>query len=343
VELNARTYLFYDDNVVEGYMLQAQTVKTSDTPLMVQLNFRLFLTSYSNVTMIDVSDMYPIRQGVELPNLKLAALPGQGNDPTSLTDSLRNIAGGASSVRDQLGVMGGIASAAGISPLADALNTSSGVIGSFSDYVSQVANTAGQLADVVDSVDNMFGTGKKNPLSRMPNVSRSAPLRSFIANNLDEYPGPYPFSPDVPSDGKKGGGLLADAESLAMKTITAAKSVGALVTNTPNLLAKLGVISPPGNPPGQGTVSTTAQVAAANAAAAGTSQVPQGGAGSSTAIVSVLNNATKGISFVPKGGLVSTTQPVAASNAADAAKLRKLEVNKVAFGMASSPGTFKQP
>jgi len=50
VELGARTYLFYDDNIVEGYMLNAQARKTSDTPLMVQLQFRLYLTNYQNVT-----------------------------------------------------------------------------------------------------------------------------------------------------------------------------------------------------------------------------------------------------------------------------------------------------
>jgi hypothetical protein len=64
VEMGARTYLFYDDNIVEGYMLMAQARKTSDTPLMVQLTFRLFLTNYSNVTIADgpaANPAFPVR------------------------------------------------------------------------------------------------------------------------------------------------------------------------------------------------------------------------------------------------------------------------------------------
>jgi hypothetical protein len=53
VEMGARTYLFYDDNVVEGYMLMAQARKVSDQPLQARLTFRLFLTNYSNVTIAD--------------------------------------------------------------------------------------------------------------------------------------------------------------------------------------------------------------------------------------------------------------------------------------------------
>ena len=64
-ELGARLYLFYDDNVVEGYMLQAQAVKSSTEPLMVTLTFRLFLTNYQNVSFI--TDDFPVRATASLP------------------------------------------------------------------------------------------------------------------------------------------------------------------------------------------------------------------------------------------------------------------------------------
>lgn len=67
VELGARTYLFYDDNIVEGYMLQAQAVKTSDQPLMVQLTFRLFLTNYQNISFIGDPN-FPTRSSITLPD-----------------------------------------------------------------------------------------------------------------------------------------------------------------------------------------------------------------------------------------------------------------------------------
>lgn len=310
VEMNARTYLFYDDNVVEGYMLQAQTNKTSDTPLMATLTFRLFLTSYSNVTMVGLDDRFPIRQGVELPNLRLSPLPGGStSDPTSLTGALRGFAGGAGGVRDQLGVVGGIASAAGFSPLANSLNNASGAVGAFSDYTSQVANTVGVIGGVIDGVGDLLSGGQKNPLSRLPNVARSVPLRGLFADNLDEYPGPFPFAPDAPTDGKKGSGFLANAESLAMKTIVAVKSVGALVSNTPVFLQKLGVIDIEGNPPGQGTTSTTEQVAAANAASLA----------------------------------AALSAPPSTALSAARAKKAQPKPEKTPFAMTSSPGNFQKP
>lgn len=68
VELGARTYLFYDDNIVEGYMLQAQAIKMADQPLMVQLSFRLFLTNYQNISFIGDPN-FPIRSTVVLPEV----------------------------------------------------------------------------------------------------------------------------------------------------------------------------------------------------------------------------------------------------------------------------------
>ena len=64
-ELGARLYMFYDDNVVEGYMLQAQASKTSDVPLSVMVTFRLFLTNYQNVSFI--TDDFPVRASASLP------------------------------------------------------------------------------------------------------------------------------------------------------------------------------------------------------------------------------------------------------------------------------------
>ncbi len=67
VENGARTYLFYDDTIVEGYMLQAQAAKVAEQPNMLQLTFRLFLTNYSNVTAVGDTN-FPIRSIVNLPS-----------------------------------------------------------------------------------------------------------------------------------------------------------------------------------------------------------------------------------------------------------------------------------
>ncbi len=67
VEMGARTYLFYDDNVVEGYILQAQGIKTADQPLSIMLTFRLFLTGYQNISLIG-EPAFPIRPGAVIPD-----------------------------------------------------------------------------------------------------------------------------------------------------------------------------------------------------------------------------------------------------------------------------------
>lgn len=95
VELGARTYMFYDDNVVEGYMLQAQAVKVAEEPLTVRLSYRLFITNYQNVSFVG-STSFPTRSMVNLPasvsltdtpsDDQIAALAQAGgvSDPSSL-------------------------------------------------------------------------------------------------------------------------------------------------------------------------------------------------------------------------------------------------------------------
>ena len=64
-EMGARLYMFYDDTIVEGYMLMASSGMSSTDPLFAQLTFRLFVTNYSNVS-ITGSDYYPIRASTQL-------------------------------------------------------------------------------------------------------------------------------------------------------------------------------------------------------------------------------------------------------------------------------------
>lgn len=47
LERNARMYLYFDDIVIEGYMLQAQATQTVDDPYKLPLTFSVFCTNYS--------------------------------------------------------------------------------------------------------------------------------------------------------------------------------------------------------------------------------------------------------------------------------------------------------
>lgn len=65
VELGARTFMFYDDTIVTGYILQAQAVKTSMQPLEITLSFRFFLTSYDTVSLVGDPN-FPIHSAAQI-------------------------------------------------------------------------------------------------------------------------------------------------------------------------------------------------------------------------------------------------------------------------------------
>jgi hypothetical protein len=86
VEMGARTYLFYDDNIVEGYMLMAQTGKSAEQPLQATLTFRLFLTNYSNITITGgaaADPRFPTRPAFPPVTLPSDGTPANSVDPFS--------------------------------------------------------------------------------------------------------------------------------------------------------------------------------------------------------------------------------------------------------------------
>jgi hypothetical protein len=66
VEYGARCYLFWDDNVVEGYMLMANANEIADSPYTVSLQFRFFVTKYQNINLSNV-EQFPTRSSIQLP------------------------------------------------------------------------------------------------------------------------------------------------------------------------------------------------------------------------------------------------------------------------------------
>lgn len=64
-ENGARVYLFYSDNIVEGYMIKAAAMNESMNPMAVQMQFEIFVTNYRNISMIG-DPKFPIRLGVTI-------------------------------------------------------------------------------------------------------------------------------------------------------------------------------------------------------------------------------------------------------------------------------------
>lgn len=64
LERNARMYIYFDDVVIEGYMLQAQAMHTVEDPYKLPLNFQVFCTNYSIIG--DVGSIFtpPYSNGV---------------------------------------------------------------------------------------------------------------------------------------------------------------------------------------------------------------------------------------------------------------------------------------
>jgi hypothetical protein len=71
LEKGARTYLFYDSNIVEGYIINAQTSQDAQNPLMVQLQFQFYVTSHRNISLIQTDGKYPIRGSVVTPGIDI--------------------------------------------------------------------------------------------------------------------------------------------------------------------------------------------------------------------------------------------------------------------------------
>lgn len=67
VENNARLYLFYDNVILEGYLLQSQTVDTEQMPNAVAFNATMILTNHIRVRMVGLG-AYPITGAVPQDN-----------------------------------------------------------------------------------------------------------------------------------------------------------------------------------------------------------------------------------------------------------------------------------
>ena len=159
VEKGGRLYMFYDDNIVEGYMLMCQATKQSSEPHLIPISFRLFLTNYRNISFIG-SPQYPIHEGAVI---------------LDAADVTNNLLGPP---RDQALVEG--------SPDRGSQLTLAASRGSFS--------TAPRLSDLLRDASS---TGAVSPdtqitLDRLgaPRADgRSLPIRGLIASNLDEFVG----------------------------------------------------------------------------------------------------------------------------------------------------------
>ena len=181
VEMGARAYLFYDDNVVEGYPLMAQAVKSSREPHLVTLTFKFFVTNYRNISFIG-NENFPVRTSVVLPEgVELT----RGDAGAEIITHLR----GDAFTRQQSATLNQF--------LTDpdsrqAITDSSGAPGPFGQF-KKISDTFRAAARTFDVAPDVFLALNDNPealIQAVKTVSRLGnPIRSKISDNIDEYTG----------------------------------------------------------------------------------------------------------------------------------------------------------
>lgn len=229
VEIGARVYLFYEDNVVEGYMLWADAQKTSMTPLMANMQFQIFITNETSISMVGDPN-FPVRPSITLDT--------GGSDVNATQDPNQNAALAAQQ-QQQSGFGGG-------QDLISALQQ-----GASPGQLSPA--TQGLLANAANAAGGSNG--------QMPaGLTRSLPLRSLIHDNTDEWTGEQ--SPAVNSDTSPDPSTYNDpnleAQDLHTQAMQAMDSTGAMTSN-PDTMQDLGLgpnFSTPGVGIGLGAASS---------------------------------------------------------------------------------------
>ena len=178
VQNGARTYLFYDDNVVDGFLLMSEATKVSTEPFMVTMSFRMFITGHRNVSSVGDPN-FPVQDSVQLP-------PNVSLTDADAFDKLNDI---YSSALDD-----GVANSAWDDQVnRQAQQSQQGVFGSAGKLIDslKVGTRAVAFPSTVQAYIDGLRNSNQQDLPDLDIVNRltSKPLRSLIADNTDEYTG----------------------------------------------------------------------------------------------------------------------------------------------------------
>lgn len=178
-EMGARCYLFYDDNIVEGYIILANATKDAMRPLEVQLRFKFFVSNYSNVSLIG-DDNFPVRSSVVLPDNVVLT---KGNAAYEL---LRSAYGG-DIYEEKIGTVLNEIGIGSVGP------TPEGGFKKISDAFRDAARSYAFSPDVFKALESASWADEWE-LDKYVKRFR-IPLRGKISDNVDEFTGGYP-APD---------------------------------------------------------------------------------------------------------------------------------------------------
>lgn len=221
VERNARVYLSWDTNIVEGYMLTAQASETSEEPYTVPFSFQMLVTGYFDWSDIGQTRFPGFDQTLESLDVLNRELEDRRSQFTSTTAQVRlknllaedvggfkgfiNAAGRlagkiesfATGIIDKIGnVVGGRTVRVPIGVAGFLQSTGAAQIGVGSIGGSAILSAEG-LGKQYDAATGKFEGLNGSVKLRMPGAAMFAPSwispiskteRGFIFENIDEYP-----------------------------------------------------------------------------------------------------------------------------------------------------------
>lgn len=217
VEMGARCYLFYDDNIIEGYIINAATKENSMQPYHLPLQFKFFVTNYSNISFVSPPDniRFPVRAGAVLPEgIDLT----QGDATQKLSTFLR---GASLDQATQANLQQTNTDALGYATVSNpgAYPGPYAQWRKLSDMFRAAARSFAFSPDIyrqVESLPPAQQTEMKNLIERY-----GMPLRSNIYENVDEYAGMQTDVPHISMLGKD----MPSAMSSMFRDITEADNL----------------------------------------------------------------------------------------------------------------------
>lgn len=172
VEQGARAYMFFDDSIIEGYIVQSQANKTAATPYQIPMAFKMFVTNYTNISLVGDPN-FPVRSSVVLPpgvdlqaenagNQLVAAFQGEAFDQAAQDSANQNVS----------------------SALANSFPSGRRV----SDALRSTPRSFALSQEVWDQILSIPNLDESIALGELA-ARTGYPIRSLVADNADEYTG----------------------------------------------------------------------------------------------------------------------------------------------------------
>lgn len=204
VEQNARVYLFWDDILVEGYILNATAQDNAELPYHIPFSFNLFVTNHIYLSSVG-DDAYPVTHAVALQPLEVQKAANQPPSLKAGDAAAQQVVGSGGAVQTQAESAGlgidnlGVTSFSSDSlrmpkaTLMDALRQgvtaqNLSFLSSANNYFRQRTMRVPRGAAGADAyIGSPMHANKANPFQAVG--QRTLPLRSKIRDNIDEYIG----------------------------------------------------------------------------------------------------------------------------------------------------------